>query len=55
VEKRQPKTKKKTSSLALRKETLRWLGTSELQGVAGAAKIWVPIGFGDDTTPIYSY
>jgi hypothetical protein len=50
------KTKQeKTSPLAVRKETLRRLEDSALQGVAGVAKIWIPVGFADDTTPIYSY
>jgi hypothetical protein len=54
MEKGQSKTKK-TSALALRKETLWRLEDSKLQGVAGAARLWPPIGFADDTTPIYSY
>lgn len=55
MEKKPLKTKQKTSSLALRKETLRQLEKSELQHVDGGAKMWVPIGRADDTTPIYSY
>ena len=47
--------KQKTSSLTLRKETLRRLEDSALQRVAGGAKIWIPVGHADDTTPIYSY
>jgi len=45
----------KTSSLALRKETLRQLEKSELLRVDGGARIYTPIGHADDTTPIYSY
>jgi len=45
----------KARFLALRKETLRRLGTSDLQEVAGgASRIRIPIGYGDDTTPIYA-
>jgi hypothetical protein len=55
MEKRQLKTKRKTSALALRTETLRRLEDSALQGVAGAARVHIPLGFADDTTPIYSY
>jgi hypothetical protein len=46
---------KQTSPLALRKETLRRLDDSQLQGVAGAGRIRVPVGFAEDTTPIYDY
>jgi hypothetical protein len=46
---------KQTSLLVLRKETLRRLEDSELQGVAGAARMWKPAGFAEDTTPIYDY
>ena len=53
MEKRQPK--QKTGPLALRKETLRRLDDSALQGVAGAARMWRPVGVAADTTPIYSY
>jgi|tagenome__1003787_1003787.scaffolds.fasta_scaffold16134529_2 hypothetical protein len=46
---------KRESLLALHKETLRLLGISDLQGVAGGAgRIRIPIGFEDDTTPIYA-
>ena len=47
------KQKKSSSSLTLRKETLRRLGSSELQGVAGGVRIHIPLGYADDTTPIY--
>jgi hypothetical protein len=55
MEKRQPKAKQKTSSLALRKETLRRLKDSELRRVAGGSRIRIPIGYAEDTTPLYSY
>ncbi|HKH48852.1 MAG TPA: hypothetical protein VKM72_29650 [Thermoanaerobaculia bacterium] len=55
MEKKQLKAKQKTSSLALHKETLRRLEDSELRGAVGAARLWKPAGFEDDTTPIYSY
>ena len=55
MEKKQPKAKQKASPLALHKETLRSLGDSELQGVAAGARGYKPVGFDDDTTPIYSY
>jgi len=55
MEKKQPKTKQETSPLALHKETLRRLEDSELRGAVGAARLWRPVGFDDDTTPIYSY
>jgi hypothetical protein len=47
------KKSKKASSLTLHKETLRMLGTSELQGVAGMGRIRIPVGYRDDTSPIY--
>ena len=53
MEKKQQKTKQPGSSLALRKETLRQFGDSELRGAAGGARMWKPAGFADDTTPIY--
>jgi hypothetical protein len=47
------KNQQKAKGLALRKETLRLLDPSELQAVAGAGRIHIPIGYRDDTTPIY--
>ena len=47
--------KQKTSSLTLRKETLRRLEDSVLQGAVGAARVHIPLGYEEDTTPIYSY
>jgi len=46
--------KQQGRSLALRKETLPRLGDSELRGAAGGGRYWKPLGFADDTTPIYS-
>jgi len=46
--------KTKRGITALRKETLRLLGPSELQGVAGQVRIRIPVGYADDTTPIYA-
>jgi hypothetical protein len=54
VEKNKLKTKQNTGALVLRKEILRRLEESELQGVAGAARVWRP-GYAEDTTPIYIY
>jgi hypothetical protein len=52
--------KKQTSNqertpLALRKETLRHLDSADLQKAAGGVRIWKPLGFADDTTPIYGW
>jgi len=49
------KKQQKASPLALHKETLRRLEDSELRGAVGEARGWKPVGFDDDTTPIYSY
>jgi hypothetical protein len=45
MEKKQAKAKQKASLLVLHRETLR---------LAGASRGRIPIGFADDTTPIYS-
>lgn len=47
------KQAKKTSTLSLRTETLRRLDDARLPGVAGGGRIRIPVGFEDDTTPIY--
>lgn len=47
--------KQKRSSLALQKETLHRLDRSQLQGVVGGVRMWRPVGFADDTTPIYDW
>jgi hypothetical protein len=49
------KKEKKTGVLALHRETLRLLGGSELRGVVGGGRVHIPIGYADDTTPIYSW
>ena len=55
MEKKHSTAKQKTAALRLRTETLRRLDDSELQTVAGGAgRIHIPIGFEDDTTPIYA-
>jgi hypothetical protein len=41
--------------LALRRETLRRLDSSDLQKASGAVRIWKPVGFADDTSPIYGW
>ena len=53
MEKKQSNPKQKTASLRLQAETLRRLDDSELPGVAGGARIRIPVGYADDTTPIY--
>lgn len=53
--KKQQKIAQTTSPLMLRKETLRRLDRSELNEVIGGVRIWKPVGFADDTTPIYEW
>ena len=55
MEEKELKTNQRTSSLALRKETLRQLEDSKLQGAVGAVRMWRPVGFAEDTTPIYDW
>jgi hypothetical protein len=55
MEKKRSITRKQSSPLALHKETLRRLADSELRGAAGGARIRVPVGFDDDTEPIFVY
>jgi hypothetical protein len=43
----------KTNALALHRETLRQLESAKLQAVAGGGRLRVPVGYADDTTPIY--
>lgn len=45
--------KQKAASLKLRTETLRRLDDPQLRGVAGGGRLRVPVGFADNTTPIY--
>jgi hypothetical protein len=53
--KKQQKIAQTTSPLTLRKETLRRLASTELNEVIGGVRIWKPVGFADDTTPIYDW
>jgi hypothetical protein len=54
MEKKQRTGKKKASSLGLQTETLRRLDDARLQRAAGGGRIRIPVGFADDTTPIYN-
>lgn len=47
------KTQKK--GLALHRETVRNLGDGSLRKVAGAARVHIPLGYGDNTDPVYSW
>ncbi len=47
------KQAQKISTLTLRTETLRRLDDAHLPGVAGGGRLRVPIGFANDTTPLY--
>jgi hypothetical protein len=53
MEKEDSKAKQKSTSLKLRSETLRRLEAAQLREVIGEARMWRPLGFNDDTTPIY--
>jgi len=53
--KKQQTSQPTASPLTLRRETLRRLDSSELQKAAGAVRIWKPLGFADDTTPVYGW
>ena len=55
MKRNQSATKQKASALMLRKETLRQLEDSKLQGAVGAVRIWKPVGFAEDTTPVYDW
>jgi hypothetical protein len=46
-------TIQQTNALTLNRETLRQLESSKLQTVAGGGRLRVPVGYADDTTPIY--
>jgi hypothetical protein len=46
------KTRPRTMRPALRKETLRHLQAPEMSAVAGGARIWRPLGYAEDTTPV---
>jgi hypothetical protein len=45
-------TCQRTIRPTLRKETLRHLQTPEMSAVVGGARIWRPLGYADDTTPV---
>jgi hypothetical protein len=47
--------KKQSKTLILRKETLRHLDGSELKEAAGGGRLRVPVGFADDTSPVYAW
>jgi hypothetical protein len=51
--KKQQTSKPTPAPLTLRRETLRQLAGAELAGAVGGVRIWKPVGFADDTTPIY--
>ena len=53
MEKKQASAKQKMASRRLRAEPFRRLDDSALQAVNGGARVTVPTGFADDTTPIY--
>lgn len=47
--------KQTSKALVLRKESIRQLDSSRLRDVAGGVRIWKPVGFADDTTPVYGW
>ncbi len=53
MEKKHSQARQKATSLTLRTETLRQLDDSHLKEVAGGGRLRVPVGFADDTTPLY--
>jgi hypothetical protein len=53
MERKKSEMKQKAASLKLRTETLRRLDDPQLRGVAGGGRLRVPVGFADNTTPIY--
>jgi hypothetical protein len=53
MEKKPSKARQKTTLLRLQTETLRRLDDARLQGVAGGGRLRVPVGYADNTTPIY--
>lgn len=55
MERKRSTMRKQGSSLALHRETLRRLADSALRGAAGGARMWKPLGFDEDTTPIFIY
>lgn len=53
MEKKPANADPKKTSLRLQTETLRRLDDARLQGVAGGGRIRIPVGYADDTTPVY--
>lgn len=53
MEKKLSTAKPKATSLGLQTETLHRLEASHLQRVAGGSRVRIPLGYADDTTPIY--
>jgi hypothetical protein len=53
MEKKHSKAKQKAAMLRLQTETLHQLDDLRLKTVAGGGRIRVPVGFADDTTPLY--
>ena len=47
------KKQQQSPTLRLRRETLYRLDDRHLQDVDGGGRLRVPVGFADDTTPIY--
>lgn len=45
----------KTIALIARRETIRQLDSSRLPEVAGGVRMWRPVGFADDSTPVYGW
>ena len=53
MEKKLSKASQKKTSLRLQTETLHPLDDRRLQGAAGGGRIRIPVGYADNTTPIY--
>jgi hypothetical protein len=53
MQKKPSKANPKSTSLRLQTETLRRLDDARLQGAAGGGRLRVPVGYADNTTPIY--
>ena len=54
MEKKKSKAQQKTASLGLKRETLHRLDDSQMKAVvAGGSRIRTPVGYDDDTAPIY--
>jgi hypothetical protein len=53
MEKKQASAKQKKAFLKLRTETLHRLEGPKLRAVVGGARLWRPLGYAEDTTPLY--